>query len=238
MKLHLGRVASKSSGTLDSPTYDAVGAEYYDDLRHPTCADFREASLILLRRIFHEDHPTGRIADIGCGRSQVAEVARGSLVLVDESSEMISLNGEDHESRVINIVEETFGDAEFDWIFAVLADPYNEVRAWENISKALKPNGRCVFITPSYSWATKYRTPSMGEVAGKARFDLRSGRSIFLPSTILSPARQRELVLSVGLQVVRVEHVLVRELSKVRSEKISSALDENDPILDVYWVRK
>ena len=118
-------LAYKSSGLANRRTYDSVAGEYYDERLHPTCADFRSASRIYLARLFDELKPTGRIADIGCGRSLVAEFQQQNLVLIDESSEMLRQNVPFLESRCINVEREPIGASEFDWIFAVLGDPYN-----------------------------------------------------------------------------------------------------------------
>jgi hypothetical protein len=75
-------------------------------------------------------------------------------------------------------------------------------------------------------------------VAGKARFDVNSGKSVFLPSLILTAAEQWELILRSGLHLEGLEHVYVRELPDLRSPKIFSNLNDDDPVLDIYRVRK
>jgi SAM-dependent methyltransferase len=237
MKSLPGLAASRSSEIREAATYESVAAEYYNERHHPTCADFREASRVCLKRVFELERPAGRLADIGCGQSLISEFASDGLVLIDESLAMLDLNPDHHEKRRLNVVESPFGISEFDWIFAVLADPYNEVGTWLNIARALKSEGRCVFIVPSYCWASKFRGSSKTEIAGKARFDLLSGESLFLPSMILLPERQKALISSSGLHVDRIDHVCVGDLAEIKSEKISSVLSQNEAVLDVYRVR-
>ncbi|OJY00776.1 MAG: hypothetical protein BGP04_25085 [Rhizobiales bacterium 62-17] len=215
-----------------------VGAEYYDDQLHPTCADFRAASQVFLKKIFELNAPKGRIADIGCGRSLVREFAGDSLVLIDESASMLNLNIGHNEKRRINVINAPFGNTEFDWIFAVLGDPYNDIKAWRHIAGALKPSGRCVFIVPSYLWAVKFRKSTDEEVVGKARFDLSSGESLFLPSTILPFDQQTAMISSVGMLMECFDHVYVSDLPQIRSKKISEVLKDDDEVLDIYIAQK
>lgn len=238
MKSLPGLAVFRSSAIRKQASYEDVAAEYYDERRHPTCADFRQASRTYLKRIFEVERPNGPLADIGCGRSLIAEFTLENLVLVDESSAMLNLNVHWLERRRADIAVESFGSAEFNWIFAVLADPYNEIGAWRNISRALKPQGECVFIVPSYCWASKFRTSSEDELFGKARFDLASGTSLFLPSNILSAEAQRALISASGLKVSGIDHVLVEDLTEIKSAKVSNVLDRKDALLDVYRVRK
>jgi hypothetical protein len=238
MKLLRGLAVSRSSEIRERVSYGFVAAEYYNEQFHPTCADFREASRAYLKKIFEFERPVGRLADVGCGRSLISELTLENLVLIDEARAMLDLNLDCGEKRRVDIVETSFGDAEFDWIFAVLADPYNEMGAWTNIAKALRTQGQCVFIVPSYCWASKFRASSKKEISGKARFDLFSGESLFLPSTVLSPAQQEALISSSGLCVDRLDHAYVRDLNEIKSAKISNFLGQDDPMLDVYRVHK
>ncbi len=233
-----GRVASKSYGTPEWVSYQDVSAEYYDERLHPTCADFRVASHTYLTTVFGNEFPTGAVADIGCGLSLVSEFCRTGLVLVDAAPSMLKLNDDRHERRLVNIVESPFGENEFDWIFAVLGDPYNESGAWRNISTALKPQGQCVFIVPSIDWAKKFRSASKNEVDGKARFDLSSGEAIFLPSIILPISEQCDLIGGASLHVDRVEHIYVNQMAEIKSAKILNILGRDEAILDIYRVRK
>src|SRR5947207_2274412 len=83
-----------------SGSYDDVAAEYYDPVRHPTCANFREASDYLLDQWWAE-YQIGESAifEVGPGRSAAAEqmLKRGAhlnqLTLVDSSSAMLAYSG-------------------------------------------------------------------------------------------------------------------------------------------------
>jgi SAM-dependent methyltransferase len=231
-------LAYKSSGIPEAPTYDLVAGEYYDGQLHPTCADFRAASFIYLKRLFGELKPSGRIADIGCGRSLVAEFHRENLVLIDQSFEMLRQNESSYEMRNIDVEQDSIGVSEFDWIFAVLGDPYNSLNAWNNISIALKPGGQCVFIVPSSSWAQEFRRGCAEERPNFARFLTSKGESIFLRSLIVEPESQRNMVTDARLSLVSTEHVLVGDLPYVRSPKISEFLSRDQRLLDIYRAKK
>lgn len=238
MKSLPGLAASRSSAIRERASYEDVAAEYYDESRHPTCADFRQASRWYLERLFEQERPDGRLADVGCGLSLISEFTSDNLVMVDESRAMLEMNFHHLEKRKVNIVEMPFGNSEFDWIFAILADPYNEIAAWANIAKALKRRGECVFVVPSFCWASKFRNSSKNELPGKARFDLFSGVSLFLPSNILLPEEQKVLISASGLESYRLDHVRVGDLAEIKSAKISNVLSSDDALLDIYRVRR
>src|SRR5580658_7644900 len=75
-------------------SYEDVAAEYYDSERHPTCANFRGASRLLLRTWLVGKRNT-RLCEIGAGKSVVAEILSdlgyplGHVTLVDDSPSML-----------------------------------------------------------------------------------------------------------------------------------------------------
>jgi SAM-dependent methyltransferase len=215
-----------------------VASEYYDERLHPTCADFRDASRIFLKAFFQREKPEGQIADLGCGLSLLSEVVLDNLILVDSSAQMLDRNGSAAEKRLVDVEANSFGDAEFDWIFAILADPYNLGSAWSNIARALKSGGRCLFIVPSHWWVSQFRSSATGEQTGYARFDRSDNSSVLLPSKVYSQVEQVSLIRSVGMHTIDCGHVFVRELTNVRSRKIFEFLANDDPLLDVYYAER
>ena len=239
MKPHLGQAEYKSSKTHSkAPAYSRVASEYYDEKLHPTCADFRNASSVFLEKLFREEHPSGKIADIGCGQSLLARFIDRDLVLIDESREMLEKNSPVFERREIDVASKKFGIAEFDWIFAVLGDPFNTQSTWLNIAMALKRGGDCIFIVPSFEWAQKFRASVNDEKPNMARFDLADGTTEYLPSFILAPGSQRNFITGADLNMVSVNHVMVRDLPSLRSSKTARYLLSNSPILDIYRAHK
>jgi hypothetical protein len=238
MKSPLGRVAFKSSAIPRFESYEEVAAEYYDSKLHPTCADFRSASKFFLEAFFLGNRPAGRIADIGCGLSLLNDFVSEDLVLVDSSAQMLDRNDGGAEKRLLNLEKQSFGRSEFDWIFAILADPFNSRAAWKNICSALKDKGRCVFIVPSYYWASEFRSRVWEERSGFARFERADGSSVFLPSIVLPQIDQVRLIEAVGMRVISFSHVLVGDLLEVTSPKILGIVAKDQPILDIYCSEK
>lgn len=230
--------AFKSLETSEWGNYSSVAREYYDEMLHPTCADFRLASSIYLEKLFEVATPVGRMADIGCGKSLVAEFSKGDLVLIDQSIEMLEHNPSFYERKMIDVEREPIGTLEFDWIFALLADPYNTLEAWWNIERALRSQGQCVFIVPSFDWVRSFRRQAEGEKPNLARFVTARGDTVFLRSLVFERSAQQEMIARAGLVTRSVEHVRVRDLPSVRSRKISEVLSLDQPLLDIYRVSK
>src|SRR4051812_31374099 len=77
-------------------TYEDLAEEYYDPARHPTSANFRDGSLMLLERSLSlRPSPDGELWDVGAGDSVLAEVlARAGkdlsrVTAVDSSARML-----------------------------------------------------------------------------------------------------------------------------------------------------
>lgn len=235
----LGQAKLGSSRILSEASYEAVAEEYYDQSLHPTCADFRSASRFALARMFKKQDPEGRIADIGCGLSLVREFTdEQQLVLVDASATMLAKNTLPVEKRLVDVQTEQFGVLEFDWVFAVLADPFNTKSAWLNISAALKPAGKCFFITPSNVWVRKFREISKEEKGSFARFVKGDSSEVFLPSFVYPVDSQITLMQSAGFEVVEYVGVTCADVRGIRSPKILQYLSDADPILDTYLAQK
>src|SRR4028118_2295010 len=79
-------------------TYEELSSEYYNPLRHPTCANLREASAIVLRHWLPRLLPveTATLCEVGAGKSLLAEllaeqgVTAAQLILMDSSHSMLA----------------------------------------------------------------------------------------------------------------------------------------------------
>jgi hypothetical protein len=77
--------------------FDSLADEYYDPELHPTCANFRSGSLILVERFLRSVGPMGGIwCDLGAGNSVLLEVIERTLltdepfvIAVDGSAQML-----------------------------------------------------------------------------------------------------------------------------------------------------
>jgi hypothetical protein len=142
------------------------------------------------------------------------------------------------EKRRLDVEIESIGKSEFDWIFAILADPYNTLDSWRNIERALKPQGQCVFMVPSFDWVRSFRPDAEDERPNFARFVSARGDIVFLRSLVFERDVQQKMIERAGLVTQLVEHVLAGDLPFVRSRKISEVLSRDQSLVDIYRVSK
>ena len=181
--------------------YDFVAAEYYDPLRHPTCANFGELSeRFLAERILKLTQAGSRILEVGAGRSIVAPVlahagrALTSLTLLDESAAMLAHSAEWKSRGVTLIVADacttSLDAARYDLIVAALCDPYNRPAFWHEMAQLLSPGSCCLVTLPAHEWVVRFRqSPHVDE----AEFVLANGHAIAMP--VGSPGTELEFAL-------------------------------------------
>jgi hypothetical protein len=117
-------------------------------------------------------------------------------------------------------------------------ESFNSPATWRHIATAMKAQATCVSSSHPMCGARSFGLAIPPSVGGYARFVMGNGESIYLRSSIFRADEQRALIERAGLSVVRVDHVLVRELPVMRSGKISDYLERSDPILDIYLGKK
>jgi SAM-dependent methyltransferase len=225
--------------------YTALASEYYDRTRHPTCADFRWASDRLLDRLMPE-RPAGSLCDVGAGDSALAAwlVRHGrdvaGIYLFDASSEMLA-----HSARWIarGATAEVacaeslpIADGGADLVVASLADPYDTASWWQEVSRILAPDGRVVLTAPSVAWASSFRTRT-AEPADHARFTIRDGTCVDVPSHVRNADGERALIEDVGLRLVQRDAVIRAELSGAVSPKLAHLAPE-EPVVVGYRVTR
>ena len=129
-----------------------------------------------------------------------------------------------------------FGDESIDVLFAILADPYNLPKYWEESARVMRPRGLMVFLVPSYVWTCKFRTSDPNEHDAVARFELRNGVELFVPSYILSAPEQIALAREYGFETVDFRTVSKEHLQRIRSPKLC-LLEPNDAVVEGYVLR-
>jgi SAM-dependent methyltransferase len=191
------------------PSYAEVGGEYYDVDRHPTSHAFRQGSARLLRPALVAFR-SERVLEVGSGRSLVTENAAATVevVVTDADATMLTYSRDDGRFPLVQADARRlpFRDAAFDVVVASLGDPYNEPAYWSEMRRVLHHHGLVLYTTPTFGWSHQFRGSSSAEKTS-AEFALRDGRTVRVPSHILSEADQRRLIESAGLTVASVESV-------------------------------
>jgi SAM-dependent methyltransferase len=204
---------------MEVSPYDMLAEEYYDERRHPTCANFRQASFVLLRRWLADVDVASSILEVGAGRSAIGEILRARddlrrLTLLDSSARMLR-----HSSPMITmgagaVVADArrmpFGDDRFDVVAAVLGDPFNETAFWLEAARVVRPQGIVLYTTPAFEWAEAYRPKDAFDVAV---FELAYGAVLNTPSLIHPVDKQLEIAEMAGLLVKEVRAVPISALN-------------------------
>lgn len=245
--MNLGQPA-RSSRYPETGTYSELSYEYYDPVKHPTCADFRDASRKLLNDLIGAGviQAEGSACEVGAGKSLVAEVLLDlkrvieGLLITDVSFEMLSHSKQFGDYGASVLVADAhnlpFGDEAMDLVFAILADPYNVPKFWEESARVLRPRGMILFMVPSYVWASKFRTSDSNERDEVARFVTSRGVEIFVPSYIFSPPEQIALAKEFGFECIDFRTVSKGHLQRSRSPKLC-LLEPDDAVVEGYIFR-
>ena len=225
-------------------SYDALATEYYNVERHPTCANFREGSRLLLTDWLGPTDADLAFCEIGAGKSLLAEIAGRTrsrldkVFLVDSSQSMLAYS---NEFATIG-AQLIFADASriplpsssIDVVVSSLGDPYNISSVWSEVRRLLRPRGRVFFTTPSYDWAAGFRTRQTADIH-LAEFELSDGELVYVPSYVLPTSQQVEMMAGCGLAVERVVEVPVSALGRhTISPKLLSSQGQFASILTGY----
>ncbi len=193
-------------------TYTDLASEYYDAARHPTCANFREASCVLLATWLPGfARPGSKVLEVGAGASIVADwLAKGGrtvarFVATDLSPDMLAYS---HGS--IDAIDYVICDAQqlsfisesFDIVVSSLGDPYNTPSFWREAARVLRVGGHVLFTSPSFEWALKFRGG-----ADTAEFVTSDGGEILVPSYVKPDDEQSRMIEANGFILVDIRTV-------------------------------
>lgn len=212
-------------------TYEDLGAEYYDPIRHPTCANFREASGRLIAAWLRTLLPVsdGWLCEVGPGMSLVADLlnhqdtaALARLILVDSSPSMLRYARPWVPAGAHLLLGSAFmlpiASESVQLVVASLGDPYNTAPFWKEVCRVLRPGGSFVFTTPSCNWASRFRE---GQNVKLAEFELSDGRRVEVPSWIYPRDEQVRMFEQYRLLLRQLDEVPISEL---KSEPLSPKL--------------
>lgn len=230
--------------------YGVVAEEYYDERRHPTCANFREASARILEA-WLERLPGGQglSCEVGAGASVLAELlVRSGQGLRDRIISDSSLSMLQHSKRwmaeglravVCRAESLPLRNSSLSLLISSLGDPYNEPSFWQEVSRVLRPGGCSLFTTPSYQWARAFRSRHSQEEVMTAEFDLSDGRKVVFPSWIYSAQDQVRLIEAHALTVVEIVFVPRSALTAARiSPKLLVGGARDLPVVSGYLIAK
>ena len=226
--------------------YDALSAEYYDAARHPTCANFREGSELLLRRWLDPlELQAASVCEVGAGASLTAELMDewdlplGPVLATDDSPAMLAHSerwrGHGIRLAVAGADAQPCPAEAMDVVIASLGDPYNDTPFWREVGRILAPAGRAIFTTPSYAWARALRRTDPPDPW--AIFETSDGDLVRVPSTILTADDQSALISGAGLTVLDRRSIRQSQLSSPLSPKLE-VLSPEDPVVTGYVVER
>jgi ubiquinone/menaquinone biosynthesis C-methylase UbiE len=230
-------------------SYEDIASEYYDPIRHPTCANFREGSAILLNKWLREINPkTGWFCEVGAGKSLVAELLtakehrQAHLIVADASPSMLAFskkwaNTITHlviaDSTMLAITSESL-----DLLISSLGDPYNVPSFWSEAYRTLRPGGTAVFTTPSFDWAMAFREKYKSELTS-AEFETIGGEVVSVPSWIYSQVEQIEMIEKSGLLVNEHARVSIPQITSTSlSPKLLRGRGFDAEVVEGYLITK
>jgi SAM-dependent methyltransferase len=237
--------------TIPTVGYETLSSEYYDRIRHPTCADFRYASLQLISGYLSlaKLEPSPKVLEVGAGRSVFVDLSvefphlLARLVVTDQSRGMIRHTVFDSVGvglACANAERLPFRDGEFDLVIASLGDPYNTEAFWHEIGRVLTVGGRCLFTTPAASWSDRYRHQQQSGDQNVAVFETRDGATVGVPSFVLPPVDQIAFIESLGLTATDV-WTFTRDMfphGAPMSPKIAKFTQDATPVVTQFVARK
>lgn len=188
--------------------YGELADEYYDPTRHPTCANFRKLSYLLIEKILSASPELfNKCLEIGAGRSVMAELRKnglerlGHLTISDKSERMLRHSSDlapYYDADLLLDIEDTPNirrvcTGQYDLVVASLSDPYNGEALLQSLKKIIDFEGRVILTTPSHEWANAYRKKSQSGLYNVAVFISKDGTRHYLRSIILPIDEQIEL---------------------------------------------
>jgi SAM-dependent methyltransferase len=228
-------------------TYNDIADEYYDAVRHPTCANFFELSAgFLVPRIQKYAPAAKTILEVGAGRSLVAPIMAAKnfplshVTLLDQSPRMLE-HSREWEPRgatllVADATSTRLPPASFQLIVSSLGDPYNDANFWHEVNRLLDTRGVCLFTTPSREWSERFRA---GSNRRAAEFTLANGAMVSVRSDIPSIAGQREMIDSAGLHLEEMQALDATSLSGPLSSKLLfDGQTSSLPVVRGFVIRK
>jgi SAM-dependent methyltransferase len=231
-------------------SYEVIAPEYYDPIRHPTCANFRQASYLILSDWLStfpiED---SLIYEVGAGKSLLLEILNEfnrepkQTIISDLSPSMLayskSLADDKTRFELVAASNLPVEAATVDLVVSSLGDPYNDKKFWEEMQRVLKKGGLVFFTTPSFNWAKAFR-PDDEFNKTTAEFELQDSRHVFVPSFIFSKKQQTDLLEETGFHLEDYKQVSLIDIktTKLSPKLLVEDMNLNQNIVEGYKVTK
>lgn len=208
--------------------YEAIASEYYDERRHPTCANFFELSKQFIEpRLLARPSLGAGILEVGAGKSVVAlslahyRKSISDVTLLDQSAGMLR-HSQCWSKKVRAIVvgdacNSGLPDSSFDLVVSSLGDPYNSELFWAEAYRLLVSGGVCLYTTPAWEWASRFRVETNPSAA---EFSLSSGAKVYVRSNVPQTEVQRDTMRAAGFRIEEEVAYSLRSLRGTPSAKI------------------
>lgn len=230
--------------------YESLAPEYYDKARHPTCSDFRAASIELISRYLEFASLKDALSplEIGAGRSVFVDLSdkyqdlATRAVATDRSMGMLRYTDRNASGPKLICASANalpFPKEQFDLVVASLGDPYNDESFWQEIERILVPGGCCIFTTPALGWSSRYRSAQQNDSQAVAVFETSDGKHVAVPSFVLPISEQIALIDRGGLITTDV-WTFTRGMFRdgPTSSKIRNYSTSSTPIVSQFVARK
>jgi ubiquinone/menaquinone biosynthesis C-methylase UbiE len=231
--------------------YDMLAFEYYDPVRHPTCANFRDGSEQLIESWLTRIPVGGSVCEVGCGMSIVAGMLWEKnwplkrVCLTDSAPSMLEYSDKwasvGAHLLLADATKLPFVDESIEACIASLGDPYNGPTFWTELARVMMPGGYIVFTIPSFEWASQYRhSGEDSSTKSTAEFLLANGEAILAPSFICTPQDQVSMIENTNsLKVVTIKNIAYSQLRSMRiSDKLLVTKELDLPVITGYLIRK
>ena len=231
-------------------SYQDVSEEYYVQNLHPTSANFRLASQYFIREVMDSIPRPDQLSflEVGAGRSIAGEIFEElhyplkNLYITDLHESMLSYSREyavkGAHLKVCDAEDTTADFAGIDYLISSLGDPYNTRKFWESTYNVLKPNGYCIFTTPSLEWSMQFREKFQHGDMHHAHFVLKNGAEVNVPSYIHTLYDQVELVTKVGFTVLKHQNIYLKDIPGYISPKLRLSQGSDLAIVTGYLLQK
>jgi len=220
--------------------YDLIAAEYYSEVKHGACRNFRQASETLVKAMI-DIQPEDKVLEVGAGMSFAAPLMKeqnlslSNLCLADSSDGMLSHSEKwraEGATLLLSAAEAIpLADKSINIVISLMGDPYNNPLFWLEMSRVLSSQGQIIMTVPAYQWN---RLHGDGQ---QAIFTTEKGKRVSVPSFVFEYQQQVMMVERVGFLLEEYCLFSKGELQGKVSKAFVST-DDDQAIVEAYLFQK